>query len=71
MKITIPIVNDDQPEVDEAFYVNLVSVQLLSAHAQTNTTVPPLIGKARTLLVVIDANDGARGVLSFAQGSLK
>lgn len=68
VKISIVIKNDEQLEVDEGFYVKLTSVKLLS---KNTTNMPPVLGSIDTLLVVIEANDGARGVLSFAQQSLK
>ena len=72
IKITVPLIDDQMPEPDEAFYVVLTSVKLVSTAVYNDSNKsPPVIGKFNTSLVVIEANDGARGELSFAPLSVK
>lgn len=72
IKITLPLADDQMPEPDEAFNIVLTSVKLVSTAAYNDSNKsPPIIGKFNTSLVVIEANDGARGELSFAPRSVK
>lgn len=43
--VILRIINDQLPEIDEAFLVNLTSVTLVGA----DTTLPPRFGKSDTL----------------------
>lgn len=43
--VILRIINDQLPEIDEAFLVNLTSVTLVGA----DTTLPPRLGKSDTL----------------------
>lgn len=69
VKLLIPIVNDDLPEINEGFVVKLTSVVLRTT--PKNSSMLPKIGLLRDVVVVIDANDGAAGKLFFTAASLK
>ena len=69
VKITLPLIDDSVPEPDEIFRVNLTSVRLVSAGY--NNSQLPIIGQLSSLDVLIEANDGARGELSFTHESVK
>ncbi|XP_058512174.1 adhesion G-protein coupled receptor V1 [Ochotona princeps] len=61
--INITILEDDMPELEEYFLVNLTSVELIMAPL---TSFPPrLDSEGLTAEIVIDANDGARGVVEW------
>lgn len=68
VKLSIPIVDDEVPEIDEGFTVKLMSVQLIDG---SNSSSPPKLGISTQVEIVINANDDARGKLSFALESLK
>ncbi len=61
--IFISIINDTTPEQDEAFYVNITSVELKNGG---NVSAPPKIGPLRSMQMQIEANDGTQGELAFA-----
>ena len=61
--IRVNIINDNIPEQDEAFFVNITSVALVGA---SNLTTPPKIGSLTYMQIVIQANDGTQGELAFA-----
>ncbi|XP_039767131.1 adhesion G-protein coupled receptor V1 [Ornithorhynchus anatinus] len=61
--INITILEDDIPELQEYFLVNLTSVELIMAPL---TSFPPrLDAEGLTAQIIIDANDGARGVIGW------
>ncbi|XP_058132092.1 adhesion G-protein coupled receptor V1 [Dasypus novemcinctus] len=61
--INITILEDDIPELEEYFLVNLTYVELIMAPL---TSFPPrLDAEGLTAQIVIDANDGARGVIEW------
>ncbi|XP_008059253.2 G-protein coupled receptor 98 [Carlito syrichta] len=61
--INITILEDDIPELEEYFLVNLTSVELIMAPF---TSFPPrLDSEGLTAQIIIDANDGARGVIEW------
>ncbi|XP_016041836.2 adhesion G-protein coupled receptor V1 [Erinaceus europaeus] len=61
--INITILEDDVPELEEYFLVNLTSVELIMASL---TSFPPrLDSEGLTAQIVIDANDGARGIIEW------
>ncbi|KAM5298193.1 adhesion G-protein coupled receptor V1 [Ctenodactylus gundi] len=63
--INITILEDDIPELKEYFLVNLTSVELIMAPL---TSFPPrLDAEGLTAQVIIDANDGAQGVIEWQQ----
>ncbi|XP_016865453.1 adhesion G-protein coupled receptor V1 isoform X3 [Homo sapiens] len=63
--INITILEDDVPELEEYFLVNLTYVGLTMA---ASTSFPPrLDSEGLTAQVIIDANDGARGVIEWQQ----
>ncbi|PNI73010.1 ADGRV1 isoform 12 [Pan troglodytes] len=63
--INITILEDDIPELEEYFLVNLTYVELTMA---ASTSFPPrLDSEGLTAQVIIDANDGARGVIEWQQ----
>ena len=70
VKISIPINDDSLAEPDEIFRVRLTLVRLISASYNESQQLPT-IGKSSSVLVLIEANDGAQGELSFAPHSVK
>ncbi|XP_063151499.1 adhesion G-protein coupled receptor V1 [Candoia aspera] len=61
--INITILEDDVPEMQEYFLINLTSVELLMYPL---TSFPPRLDMdGLTAQIIIDANDGARGVISW------
>ncbi|XP_069348971.1 adhesion G-protein coupled receptor V1 [Eulemur rufifrons] len=61
--INITILEDDIPELEEYFLVNLTYVELIMAPF---TSFPPrLDSEGLTAQIIIDANDGARGVIEW------
>ncbi|XP_066912895.1 adhesion G-protein coupled receptor V1-like isoform X2 [Clytia hemisphaerica] len=68
IKITLPLIDDSAPEPDEIFRVNITSVRLAS-NAYNNSQLP-IIGQSSSLDILIEANDGARGELSFTHESV-
>ena len=70
VKIRVPLIDDSIPEIDEGFTVHLKSVKLLSS--LNSSTVQPRIDKNNNVVfVVIQANDGANGELSFDPKSIE
>ncbi|XP_054544211.1 adhesion G-protein coupled receptor V1 isoform X2 [Talpa occidentalis] len=67
--INITILEDDIPELEEYFFVNLTSVELIMAPL---TSFPPrLDSEGLTAQIIIDANDGARGIIEWQHGRSK
>ncbi|KAL1783722.1 G-protein coupled receptor 98 [Sigmodon hispidus] len=63
--INITILEDDIPELKEYFLVNLTHVDLIMAPL---TSFPPrLDSEGLTAQIIIDANDGAQGVIEWQQ----
>ncbi|XP_015282612.1 PREDICTED: G-protein coupled receptor 98 [Gekko japonicus] len=61
--INVTILEDDVPEMQEFFLVNLTSVELI---INPLTSVPPRLDiGGSTAQIIIDANDGARGVIGW------
>ncbi|XP_004678196.1 PREDICTED: G-protein coupled receptor 98 [Condylura cristata] len=61
--INITILEDDIPELEEYFFVNLTYVELIMAPL---TSFPPrLDSEGLAAQIVIDANDGARGIIEW------
>ncbi|XP_045053798.2 adhesion G-protein coupled receptor V1 [Desmodus rotundus] len=61
--IDITILEDDIPELEEYFLVNLTYVELIMAPL---TSFPPrLDSEGVTAQIIIDANDGARGIIEW------
>ncbi|ETE65236.1 G-protein coupled receptor 98, partial [Ophiophagus hannah] len=61
--INITILEDDIPEMQEYFFINLTSVKLVTYPL---TSFPPRLDMdGLTAQIIIDANDGARGVVSW------
>ncbi|VCX38238.1 unnamed protein product, partial [Gulo gulo] len=61
--INITILEDDIPELEEYFLVNLTYVDLIMAPL---TSFPPrLDSEGLTAQIIIDANDGARGIIEW------
>ncbi|XP_075398780.1 adhesion G-protein coupled receptor V1 [Tenrec ecaudatus] len=64
--INITILEDDVPELEEYFLVNLTYVELVTAPF---TSFPPrLDSEGLASQIIIDANDGARGVIEWQHG---
>uniref|UniRef100_F7FXQ0 Adhesion G-protein coupled receptor V1 n=1 Tax=Monodelphis domestica TaxID=13616 RepID=F7FXQ0_MONDO len=67
--INITILEDDIPELEEYFLVNLTSVELIMA---PQTSFPPrLDSEGLTAQIIIDANDGARGKIEWQNTRLE
>ncbi|XP_045141134.1 adhesion G-protein coupled receptor V1 [Echinops telfairi] len=64
--INITILEDDVPELEEYFLVNLTYVEL--AMAPFTSFPPRLDTEGLTSQIVIDANDGARGIVEWQHG---
>ncbi|KAM4875921.1 adhesion G-protein coupled receptor V1 [Thomomys bottae] len=61
--INITILEDDVPELEEYFLVNLTYVELIMTPL---TSFPPrLDSEGLTAQIIIDANDGARGIIEW------
>ncbi|NXG74231.1 GPR98 protein, partial [Baryphthengus martii] len=61
--INITILEDDEPEVQEFFLVNLTSVELIMNHS---TSSPPRLDvEGLASQIIIDANDGVSGVIEW------
>ena len=70
VKIRVPLIDDSIPEIDEGFTVHLKTVKLLSS--SNSSTLQPRIDKNNNkVFVVIQANDGANGELSFDSKSIE
>ncbi|XP_052793587.1 adhesion G-protein coupled receptor V1-like [Mya arenaria] len=66
--ITVTIMEDEIPEVDEVFVVRLLSVTLINEQASGE---PPVLGSTGTVSqVIINANDGTKGEVIFKQDSV-
>ncbi|XP_031463513.1 adhesion G-protein coupled receptor V1-like, partial [Phasianus colchicus] len=61
--INITILEDDIPEVQEFFLVNLTSVELIMNHSISSP--PRLDVEGLASQIIIDANDGVRGVIDW------
>ncbi|XP_054843539.1 adhesion G-protein coupled receptor V1 [Eublepharis macularius] len=61
--INVTVLEDDEPEMQEFFMVNLTSVELI---INPLTSVPPRLDiHGLSAQIIIDANDGARGVIGW------
>ncbi|NWV81048.1 GPR98 protein, partial [Dasyornis broadbenti] len=61
--INVTILEDDEPEVQEFFLINLTSVELIMNHS---TSSPPRLDvEGLASQIVIDANDGVSGVVEW------
>ncbi|KAI2664431.1 Adhesion G-protein coupled receptor V1 [Labeo rohita] len=71
--ITLTILDDDLPEGPEEFFLNITLVELLNASSMDFTVreyglqidQPPAIGNLSSLMVIIQKNDNAEGILEF------
>ncbi|XP_008578647.1 PREDICTED: G-protein coupled receptor 98, partial [Galeopterus variegatus] len=67
--IDITVLEDDIPELEEYFLVNLTYVELIMAPL---TSFPPrLDSEGLTAQIIIDANDGARGVIEWQRSRVE
>ncbi|XP_055956200.1 adhesion G-protein coupled receptor V1 [Patella vulgata] len=65
--ISVNIVNDTIPEIDEVFIVRLTAVTLNGSASNSN---PPRLATNGTVSeIIINANDGSKGVIVFAPDS--
>ena len=66
--IPLSIVNDNLPELDEYFVVNITNVELVDMSSARNneTFTPPRLGRHLTSEVKIEKNDGPQGILVFS-----
>ncbi|NWV35380.1 GPR98 protein, partial [Grantiella picta] len=61
--INVTVLEDDEPEVQEFFLVNLTSVELIMNHS---TSSPPRLDvEGLASQIIIDANDGVSGVVEW------
>ncbi|XP_030367415.1 adhesion G-protein coupled receptor V1 [Strigops habroptila] len=61
--INVTILEDDVPELQEFFLVNLTSVELIMSHS---TSSPPRLDvEGLASQIIIDANDGVSGVIEW------
>ncbi|XP_061172919.1 adhesion G-protein coupled receptor V1-like [Saccostrea echinata] len=66
--ISAQIVDDAQPEVDEVFIVSLTGVTLMNS--TDTSSMPPRLGNKGTVSqIIINANDGTKGVVKFGSDS--
>ncbi|XP_028834405.1 adhesion G-protein coupled receptor V1 isoform X2 [Denticeps clupeoides] len=71
--ITIEIYDDNLPEGPEDFYLNITNVELVNGSNMDfavrenglQRDQPPAIGNTSTLMVIIQKNDNAEGVIEF------
>ncbi|XP_031951062.1 adhesion G-protein coupled receptor V1 isoform X6 [Corvus moneduloides] len=61
--INVTILEDDVPEVQEFFLVNLTSVELIMNHS--TSSLPRLDVEGLASQIIIDANDGVSGVVEW------
>ncbi|NWU90141.1 GPR98 protein, partial [Upupa epops] len=65
--INVTILEDDEPEVQEFFLVNITSVELIMNHS---TASPPRLDvEGLASEIIIDANDGVSGVIEWESTS--
>ncbi|XP_041376199.1 adhesion G-protein coupled receptor V1-like [Gigantopelta aegis] len=65
--ISVDIVNDDLPEIDEVFLVKLTQVELIGLG---DKDLPPRLASSGVIAeIIIGANDGAKGVFVFRSDS--
>ncbi|XP_071965307.1 adhesion G-protein coupled receptor V1-like isoform X2 [Antedon mediterranea] len=65
--IMVTILQDEIPELDEKFLVNLTDIQLLDP---ATTDTPPKLDQVGTVSeVTIRANDGTQGIVKFAEST--
>ena len=64
--IPVLVIDDDVPELDQVFIVNITWVELVNA-AQYNDTVPPRPGSHLVSQITLSANDDPYGVFKFPQ----
>ncbi|CAL1527000.1 unnamed protein product, partial [Lymnaea stagnalis] len=65
--IPLTIVNDNIPELDEQFYLQLVDVQAVNGSSSQSDA--PLLGQLKQARIVITTNDNAFGVFSISNPS--
>ncbi|ESP05659.1 hypothetical protein LOTGIDRAFT_102713, partial [Lottia gigantea] len=65
-QIVVDIINDERPEIDEVFKIKLLSVALVGS---LNSDPPRLASNNTEAEVIINANDGAKGIIVFASDS--
>ncbi|XP_051546873.1 adhesion G-protein coupled receptor V1 isoform X1 [Myxocyprinus asiaticus] len=71
--ITLTILDDDLPEGPEDFFLNITLVELLNSSSMDFTVreyglqidQPPAIGSLSSIMVIIQKNDNAEGIVEF------
>ncbi|KAI7812365.1 putative G-protein coupled receptor 98, partial [Triplophysa rosa] len=71
--ITLTILDDNLPEGPEDFFLNITLVELLNASSMDFTVKeyglqfdqPPAVGNLSSIMVIIQKNDNAEGILEF------
>lgn len=64
--IPVLVIDDDVPELDQVFIVNITGVELVNP-AQFNNTVPPILGSHLVSQITLSANDNPYGVFKFPE----
>ncbi|KAJ7406541.1 G-protein coupled receptor 98 isoform X1 [Willisornis vidua] len=67
--ISVTILEDDVPEVQEFFLVNLTSVELIMNHS--TSSLPRLDVEGLSSQIIIDANDGVSGVIEWESTNIE
>ncbi|XP_067377863.1 adhesion G-protein coupled receptor V1 isoform X2 [Channa argus] len=70
--ITLHILDDDDPERDEAVFVKLISVQLIKGEQERLISTSPSLGPRTEILaqVIVEASDSAFGVLQLSTSAV-
>ena len=62
--IPVWIVDDNGPELDEVFLLNITGVELVNS-SQFNDTIPPLLGSHHVSEITLLSNDNPYGIFKF------
>lgn len=62
--IPVWVMDDDIPELDEVFLVNLTGVELVNSSLLSNT-IPPRLGTHHVSQITLSPNDDPHGVFRF------
>ncbi|KAK2837424.1 hypothetical protein Q5P01_014636 [Channa striata] len=70
--ITLKVLDDDDPERDEAVFVKLISVQLIKGEQERLISTSPSLGPSTDILaqVIVEASDSAFGVLQLSTSAV-
>ncbi|XP_026199339.1 adhesion G-protein coupled receptor V1 [Anabas testudineus] len=70
--ITLRVLDDEDPERDEAVFVKLINVQLIKGEQERLITNSPSLGPGTDIVaqVIVEASDGAFGVLQLSASAV-